>query len=188
VVALLPDDVPAAQQVARLLEATDRDLGVNTQVAIVCWPDEQDHVPRLRRAGVPRLLLLGPGTPPVPTPNPLEDWARVPLSVADLQARIDGLRRAVGRRPQLDGHGRLLHQGQWVALSALDERLALPLVEQFEHVVRSDDLLRDAWPRSHPTRRVLQGEIRRLRARVAPLGLVIMTVRAVGYLMQEASP
>jgi hypothetical protein len=188
VVELLPDDVHEAQRLAQLLEATDRDLGTLSQVAVVRWPDEWDRVMQLRRDGVPHLLLVAPRTPAVPTSDPLEDWARLPLSLVDLRARVEGLRQSLERRPRLDGQGRLIYQGHWVGLSVLDERLARPLVQRFEHVVRTDDLLRRAWSDGSPPRNVLHGEMRRLRVRIAPLDLAIVTIRGVGYLLQPGPP
>ena len=49
-----------------------------TDVVLVRWPEEHEHVERLRASGTPRLLLVG-AEDAAPKPfDDLEDWIRLP--------------------------------------------------------------------------------------------------------------
>jgi hypothetical protein len=208
---VVPDDVVAAQRIARRIEQEDRAaatlppvvvpsltarpvavLPVATPpmavppvaVAIARWPDEAAIVARLRAESRPHLLLIGARTPPVEAVDLFEDWARLPVSVGDLRIRLIGLCHVAWSHPRLDGYGRLLHRGRWIALSPLQERLAGPLVHHLAEVVTLPTLAAAGWPGDPPPTTVLRGAIRRLRTCLEPLGLEITTVRRIGYLLR----
>jgi DNA-binding response OmpR family regulator len=162
------------------------------EVALVRWPDEGDMREALRQAGHPRVLLLIGGSPP-PTPvDDLEDWIRVPVSDADLRARVEWLNRRLAPArvsadvPALDDDG-LLRTGQgWVSLPPVETRLAAALLERFGAVVSRDALARAGWPQGAPGRNALDVHVLRLRRRLAPIGLAIRTVRSRGYLLETS--
>jgi DNA-binding response OmpR family regulator len=158
------------------------------EVALVRWPAEQARRDELHQHGRPRVLLVEVGVPPVAL-DELEDWIRVPAGEADLQARIEGLRRrAEGRllpRPSLDGDGVLRLDARWVALPPIEARLTRVLLERYEAVVPRADLSHAGWPTGSPGRNALDVHMLRLRRRLGPLGLRIRTVRSRGYLLER---
>ena len=154
------------------------------------WPEEEGHLTDLRAQGVPRLLLVGPDSAPPGSPDPLEDWVRLPAEDRDVRARVAILeaRAALGTNgPTLDDDGLLRYRDRWVSLSPVERLLAAALVERFGAVVGRETLSRHAWPDGLPTRNALDVHILRLRRRIAELGLEIRTVRSRGYLLQAAS-
>jgi DNA-binding response OmpR family regulator len=161
------------------------------EVAVVRWPEEAATRAALRSAAVPRLLLLADGEP-VPDPlDELEDWVRVPVPDADLQARIEWLRRRlepVGSSPVpvLDDDGLVHVDGRWVSLPPVEARIARAMLDRYGAVVSRDALARAGWPQGAPGRNALDVHVLRLRRRLTPLGLAIRTVRSRGYLMEQA--
>jgi DNA-binding winged helix-turn-helix (wHTH) protein len=78
--------------------------------------------------------------------------------------------------------------GRWVSLPPVEHRLMIVMLDRYRAVVSRDALARAGWPGGIPGRNVLDVHIVRLRRRLAPLGLVIQTVRSRGYLLEEARP
>ena len=71
------------------------------EVTLIRWPEEADTRDVLRQTGKPRVLLLVGGSAP-PTPvDDLEGWIRVPVSDADLRARMEWLARRIDPGPQV---------------------------------------------------------------------------------------
>ena len=141
---------------------------------------------------MPRLLLLEAGAPPPEINDCLEDWIRVPAADADLRARVRALEARCHRHlrlvPELDVHGVLRFGSAWVSLPPVEARLVDALIERFGAVVGRDTLRRSVWPGSSPGRNVLDVHVLRLRRRLAPLGLVIRTVRSRGYMLEADEP
>jgi len=162
-------------------------------VACLQWPTEDDERRALAARGVPRLLLVEGATPPPVCVDPLEDWVRLPVADADVEARVTALaRRSVLRpgadRPVIDADGVLRLGPGWAALPPVEARLMTALVERFGAVVHRDDLAAAGWPDGLPGRNALDVHVLRLRRRIAPVGLVIRTIRARGYLLEVAPP
>ena len=153
------------------------------------WPEEDGQRQRLSLSGGPRLLLVEEGQPPPSVLDCLEDWIRIPAAESDLQARVDTLaaRNQAHQHypPGLDRHGVLRYQDRWVALPALEARLTEQLIRRFGAVVGREALLKAGWPGGAPGRNALDVHVLRLRRRLAPLGLVIRTVRSRGYLLES---
>lgn len=160
-------------------------------VELVRWPAQRERRERLRAAGLPRLLLVDANSPAPIATDLLEDWARLPVERADLQARIQGIlaraERAECGLPRLDEWGVLRYAGRQVTLPPLEARLARVLVEQFRGVIARDDLTHAGWPSEPPGRNALDVHILRLRRRIETLGLSVRTVRSRGYLLEAAS-
>jgi DNA-binding response OmpR family regulator len=164
------------------------------EVALVRWPEEAAVRERLHAEAKPRVLLLvGGSAPPAPV-DELEDWIRVPASDADLRARMDWLSRRLAPSPTslelpvLDDDGLLRTDAGWVPLPPVESRLTKALLDRFGAVVSRDALARAGWPTGAPGRNALDVHVLRLRRRLAPLGLVIRTVRSRGYLLERADP
>ncbi len=160
------------------------------QVELVRWPAEEARLAEIRAAGQARLVLVPEGVAPPLTADPLEDWIRLPATDEDVRARLRVLEdRARGSlevdRPELDENGLLRLGGQWVSLPPVEHRLMSVLLDRYRAVVSRDALARAGWPDGIPGRNVLDVHIVRLRRRLAPLGLVIRTVRSRGYLLEQ---
>ncbi|WJV51021.1 helix-turn-helix domain-containing protein [Streptomyces flavofungini] len=138
---------------------------------------------RLRKA--PRLLLVLPGEEPPTTLDPLEDWVRLPVDERELRVRCDTLRaRASLRKPVIDAHDVLRFAGRHLPLAAGEAAIARPLIESYGSVVSRDVLAAGLWPDDETGRRnALDVRVSRTRRRLAPLGLVIRTLRHRGYLL-----
>lgn len=159
-------------------------------VVLVRWPEESEHLDDLRSRGVPRLLLVGPGSPPPDSIDTLEDWVRLPAADPDVRARVATLEmRAsnVASSPEIDVDGLLRYRDRWVSLSPVESLIARVLTERLDAVVSREVLIKRAWPDGAPTRNALDVHVLRLRRRIAPLGLEIRTVRSRGYLLQAAA-
>ena len=161
-----------------------------SDVALLRWPEDDPLRRQLAAARLPRLLLLsGEQTPPI-AGDELEDWIRFPLDPEDLAIRTATLlarAREVVPRPfavTLDEDGIVHADGRWAALAPLEARALERLLERPGEVVGRRVLVRACWPADQPEDpRALNGIVRRLRQRVAPLGLRIHTVPRLGYLL-----
>ena len=161
---------------------------VGVGVALVRWPLEEPRRAELAGLGTPRLLLVEDGADPPAPDDCLEDWVRVPASESDVQARMDALMTRAARHraaaPALDEHGMLRFGSGWVSLPPVEARLTGALVDRLDAVVRRDELAAAGWPEGAPGRNALDVHVLRIRRRLAPLGLVIRTVRSRGYLLE----
>lgn len=159
-------------------------------VTLLRWPDEDLQRRALSEAGDPRLLLVSDGEDPPQIIDCLEDWVRMPAADHELRARVETLAaRSRAHRdnvPSLDGHGVLRYDGEWTALPPLEGRLTEGLLARYGAVASRESLIRAGWPQGAPGRNALDVHVLRLRRRLAPLGLVIRTVRSRGYLLEPA--
>jgi Transcriptional regulatory protein, C terminal len=157
-------------------------------IAIVRWPQDAEVLDRLGPVGQARLLLVDPDAEPPVITDLLEDWIRLPADDRDIQTRVASLRRRVGhhRLPVFDGACRVGFRGGWAPLSPIEYRLASALVERFGYLVTDTDLNARAWTDTPPSPTALRVHLTRLRRRVEPIGLEIVTIRSQGHVMQEA--
>lgn len=155
------------------------------------WPAERERRERLQAGNLPRLLLVENGTMPPVSDDCLEDWLRVPADDTELRARTANLERRslLHERiaPVLDDDSVLRHRESWVALPPVEARLMGAMLDRLGAVVAREALARAGWPDGAPGRNALDVHVLRLRRRVAPLGLVIRTVRSRGYLLESES-
>lgn len=158
-------------------------------VELLRWPHQDDRRQALAARGRPRLLLVAPSDPPPVCDDTLEDWVRMPAPDDDVAARADALRRrvssAVAGTPEIDADGVVRLGRAWVALPPVEARIMGALVSRFETVVHRSQLAVAGWPDGAPGRNALDVHVLRLRRRVAPLGLVIRTIRSRGYLLER---
>jgi DNA-binding winged helix-turn-helix (wHTH) protein len=87
---------------------------------------------------------------------------------------------------QLDERDILRRGTQWTALAPIEARMVSVFLERAGRVVRRRDLA-GAWPNGCPSERAVDGRLTTLRARIAPLGLEIRTVRARGFVLDVAT-
>jgi len=161
---------------------------VAPDIVVIRWPAERANRERLAAEGRPRLLLVSPDSDPPDGRDCLEDWVRLPADDRDVAARLRSLElRSVRhqQRPETDERGRLTFNGDWVALSPIEERIVGALAARFGEVVSRDELLSAGWPDEHPSDAALRVHLTRLRKEIAALGLEIATVRGFGHVMQE---
>lgn len=163
---------------------------VHPDIVVLRWPAEQANRERLATEGRPRLLLVAPESDPPVGRDCLEDWVRLPADDRDVAARLRALELRSARhqqQPETDARGRLTFNGDWVALSPIEERIVGVLAGRFGEVVSREELLSAGWPDDHPSDAALRVHLTRLRKEIAPLGLEIATVRGFGHVMQEAT-
>jgi hypothetical protein len=157
-------------------------------VVLLRWPLEQERRDVLASQGRPRVLLVEGDEPAPVVVDCLEEWVRMPASEADIDARCRTVvERAVQHlpvRPELDPDGVLRSGPGWVSLPPVEARLMAALLDRFGAVVSRDQLARSGWPKGAPGRNALDVHMLRVRRRIAPLGLVIKTVRSRGYLLE----
>lgn len=87
-----------------------------------------------------------------------------------------------GGPPEVDDFGVLRWRGRWVALPGGEHRVITELLAQPGAVV-PEQVLVSAGATPVATRE----SVRRLRARLAPLGLVVTRIRKRGYSLQPRS-
>lgn len=88
--------------------------------------------------------------------------------------------------PGLDEFGVLRVGDAWVALSPVQEQLMRPLLARFGAPVARTTLTEAAWPDGEPLR-ALDMHMAKLRARIAPLGLAVLTLRGRGFVLTTTS-
>jgi DNA-binding response OmpR family regulator len=123
-----------------------------------------------------------------------DDYLTKPFEIDEVRVRLDALlRRTPGLvpdspdRPVLDpARHALVHGDEEIALTPTEFRLLGRLMGDPGAVVRRHALVAAAWPHgAMVSDNTLDSYIRRLRAKLAPLGLSnISTVRGVGYRWQ----
>lgn len=160
-------------------------------VVLVRWPLERDRRDSLVERKAPRLLLLEDGVAPPEPADCMEDWVRVPAPESDVKLRVRALsirgRQHTSAAPVLDRDGVLRFNSSWVSLPPVESRLTAALLDRFGAVVSRETLARAGWPEGSPGRNALDVHVLRLRRRLAPVSLVIRTVRSRGYLLEAAS-
>ena len=157
-------------------------------VTLLRWPAELTRRERLAADGLPRLLLVEGGELPPVVVDVIEDWIRVPAEESDIRARVATLQARFDSiptsAPALDDDGVIRVGASWAALPPVEARLTSALLERFGLVVSRETLTASGWPDGAPGRNALDVHVLRMRRRLAPLGLVIKTVRSRGYLIE----
>jgi hypothetical protein len=161
-------------------------------VALVHWPEDESSRRWLAASRLPRLLLVRPGVAPPTVVDDIEDWVRFPLDAEELARRSEVLAeraRDVPSRPAtlvLDEHGVLRHRSRWAALAPLEQRLLAVLLASPGRVVRRSVLRTAGWPGGAPADpRAVDGVVRRIRRRIAPLEVTVHSVGGAGYLLDH---
>ncbi len=87
--------------------------------------------------------------------------------------------------PQLDEFDILRRGPHWTALAPIEAGIISVLLSRSGRVVRRSEFA-GVWPQGMPAPRAVDARLTRLRARIAPLGLEINTVRARGLRLDVA--
>ncbi len=162
---------------------------MNSDIEVVTWPEQATRLAELREATIPRIILVEGAGLPLVTPDPFEDWIRVPADTADLELRIDTLRRRIEAsdevRPEMDDAGLVRFGTEWVALPPVEARIVSVLVDNWGQVVSREELAAHGWPNESVSgRNALDVHITRIRKRISGSGLAVRTVRSKGYLLE----
>lgn len=166
----------------------------DVDVSIVRWPMETAKLHRCRKEGVLRLVIVEGGAPAPLSSDICEDWARAPISRADLRARVATLRARsyAYTAPQVDPSGVLRFRDRTVAISRVETALLEPLAAAFRGLVSREQLLKGLRDcQTCASRNALDLHIMRIRRRIAPLGLAVRTAWGRGYILEsgpDASP
>ena len=162
-------------------------------VATLLWPEEADRRDRLAAAGIPRLLLVRPGSSPPPAWSVDEDWLWTDAPPYDrahreatLRRRLDLVARPAPPRAAvaLDEDGLVRRHGRWVALTDLEVRLVRPLLRANGRCLSRTALLEAGWSGEERHERAVDGVIRRVRSKLRPLGVEIHGITGAGYLLE----
>ena len=166
-------------------------LDDGTTVSVLTWPAEDDLRRKMSRLGQPRVLVVDAAVAAPELLDQLEDWVRAPLDPAELVARAKALvARAPAAEvvaPLLDADG-VLHVGQaWVGIPPGQVAVMRLLLDNLNRVVRTEaiaEACRSAGASGHPAS--VRTGLNRLRVRIDPLGLELVTVRRRGMVLRFA--
>jgi hypothetical protein len=159
-----------------------------SDIAIVRWPAQADQRVLLASEGRPRILLLAAGAAPPETVDDREDWLSETAPPDELLMRVETLRqRTLVQRPRLDAHGLLRHRGRWVAITDAQLPIVARLVEDFGKIVSNGELAEAYCAAGGTSKDVsMRTALKRLRHRVAEVGLVLRAVRKRGVILDDA--
>jgi two-component system phosphate regulon response regulator PhoB len=129
-----------------------------------------------------------------------DDYVVKPFSVRELMLRIKALLRRYDDPKETDGllsfgslkidipAHRVTVEGAEVALTALEFRLLVTLLERRGRVQTREVLLDDVWDiHTDVTTRTVDTHVKRLREKIENAGVYIETIRGVGYRFRSAS-
>lgn len=156
-------------------------LGSHNGVAVLQWPRDAEHLPRLMVVGIPRLLLVHPSSQAPPPDGALQlaighssDQDEIHRSLV-LLCREAALRRSASGPPVLDEENRLRAGDGAVELPPVAQRLARVLVEHFDQPVDDEHLLALEVTGFSMSASSLEGHLARLCQLVNPLGLEVVS-------------
>lgn len=89
--------------------------------------------------------------------------------------------------PEIDDFGVLRHRGSWIALSDRHETIMRLLVSRLGRPVSRSDLAAVTWPDGGHSAHAMDVHIYQLRPRLAPMGLVIHTLRGRGFVLEPTT-
>ena len=162
------------------------DAGITKDVVILHWPEQADRIDDLERLGVPRLLLVEPGTrrrrrAPAASRTGCASRSTTPAS-GPASSRSPRTPAAIRSCPTLDEHGQLSHRGESVFLSLTDQRIAEVLVEQLRPGRERGNAARPRPARRSQRPDPAGATSRGCGAASRRSGLAITCVRGHGYL------
>jgi DNA-binding response OmpR family regulator len=151
------------------------------------WPHEEAKRPQFIQERIPVLWVVESSFEPPTCVDPLEDWVRPPLRQQDVDARVACLaQRARSEQvPVISADNVLYTRDLRLPLADSEAVIMTALVENFQQVVPRKKLAECGWGKaSQEHRNALDLRILRLRRRIAPLKLEIVTVWGRGYMLE----
>ena len=159
-----------------------------TTVAVLRWPEEGDQRVALRDDGLPRLLIVSTGSLPPQDLDLLEDWVFASSSADEIEFRIATLEARATQdaqsSPSIDDDGVHRYGGRWIALGPIEARLARELTGHVGELVPRPALEAVAWEGKPVRTNTADRQFHRLRGHLAAVGLVLVTVRGKGYILE----
>jgi len=164
-------------------------------VELLRWPAQDDRRRLLASLGEPRILLLTPGGPTPALIDDIELWIAEGGDPSDLVRGVAALQRRIldshipPAAPALDDDGLLWFRGRWIAVSDTQLPVVDLLVQNYQRLVRNEDLSRtylDAGGGTSPASfRTLIG---RVAKRLSEVGLKLHVVRRRGVILAIDEP
>jgi hypothetical protein len=172
------------------IELVAPDTAHDPNVAVLAWPHEAFRATRAKQDGRARLLLVAHDADAPDERDLMTDWVRLPASPADIEARVGALDRHVRHwmPPRVDEYDVLWRGSAWCALSPIEATIVRTLIEWCPSVVSRREIAARVWPAGVPKGRPVDGRLHRLRARLAPLGIHIHSIRQRGLLLAVDPP
>jgi len=164
-----------------------RKRAARRDIKFLRWPYEEGERTRFIRDRIPILWIVESTFDPPECVDHLEDWVRPPLSHQDVDARVTCLtQRARSEQIPVISADNVLYTGEFRLPLADSEAVIMgALVENFQKVVPRKKLAECGWGKaSQEHRNALDLRILRLRRRIAPLKLGIVTVWGRGYMLE----
>lgn len=152
------------------------------------WPHQEAERSQLIQDRTPVLWIVESNVEPPECVDPLEDWVRPPLQQRDVDARVACLsQRARSEQvPVVNADNVLCTRECRLPLADSEAIIMTALVENFQKVVPRKKLAECGWgSASMEHRNALDLRILRLRRRIAPLKLEIVTVWGRGYMLES---
>ncbi len=152
-------------------------------VELVEWSTQAGLRKALANAGIPRVLLVPPGTEP-PTPIGVDEgWVRTDATDDEIdQCARNVLERLVATEPiESMGECVWLHRGRAIRLTPLRAPVFGELVARRGTTVTHEQLTAVGWPGEPVNLVALDTAIQRIRDQLVGTGLHIRTIRCVGY-------
>ncbi|QXC59176.1 hypothetical protein KSP35_12220 [Aquihabitans sp. G128] len=162
----------------------DRHRYTDDDVLVIHLPEQNELRFSLDGSDRARLLVIAADAAPPVCPDPLEDWVRADAGDLELSARVASLRTRLQRRverPCIDEWDLLTFRDDWIALSPTEAAAARVLLANFGELTLYEQLPDTDESGDRSTR---AARIKRLRARLLPIGLSITTVRGRGLVLQ----
>ena len=165
-------------------------------VTTLRWPDQRPLRDLRIAQGSPCLLLIEPGID-VPEINAvLEDWTLTTASPTELTARCEALERRVAvlphdarddptsdELPTIDLDDVLRVGDHSVVLAPIEGRLLRAFMTHPGDVIDKEALMTSAWPGGAPRSNSLNVRLARLRKKLAPFRISILTLPKRGYML-----
>lgn len=161
-------------------------------IELLRWPEQDVARRSLRRAGIPRLLVIADSSTPPEDLGFDEDWIRTPYLLDDLHARVRRLAKSLTEQSTtelwLDEH-RILYRGnRTVVLTAFEAVVAAALLERPGEIVTRSAIEQCLWSdQPAPGPRSVDAVVYRLRGHCRGLGLTVITVRGEGFMLRTAA-
>ena len=92
-----------------------------------------------------------------------------------------------GERPVVDDDDILHYESRWVALGPVEARMARELASHAGQLVRRTDLERIGWNGEPVRPNTADRQMHRLRRHLQVLGLMLVTVRGHGYVLEAVT-
>jgi hypothetical protein len=169
-------------------------LGSHNGVAVLQWPRDAEHLPKLAQAGIPRLLLVHPSPKALPLDSALQLSLAYPSDQDEISRALVALcREAAWQRsssgpPVVDAENRLRAGHCTVELPPVAQQLVGLLVEHFPGPVDDEQLLALEMPDLSINRTTLDGQLAHLCHLVNPLGLEVVPEPGHAHALRWCGP